>query len=127
MARAANKGTFKPGQVTNPRGRPKDFPWFKEECRKRTPEALAVLDGVMRGLVPFEIDGETKHLPAEPKDRLKAIDTLLGYGYGKPAQSVTGEGGEGPVLVERPDYTKLTDEELATLLALRRKLAAPAP
>lgn len=100
MAKGApTPASFKKGQSGNPKGRPKEFPWFREECRKRTNEALGVLDSVMRGLVPFEVDGQTKLLPAEPKDRIKAVELLLGYAWGKPPQALSGEGGEGDAKV----------------------------
>jgi hypothetical protein len=100
MANVPGPTSFKKGQSGNPKGRNKEFPWFREQCRQRTPEALAVLDGVMRGRVYFESEDGTKYQRVpKVRDRLKAAETLLAYGWGRPPQSVTGEGGEGEAAI----------------------------
>ena len=42
--------------------------------------------------------GETVQVPAAVKDRIKAAEIVLERGYGKVAQSITGEGGGDIVL-----------------------------
>lgn len=81
------------------RGRPKGLP--KSGGRKKgvgnkagrdlraiaqeyTAEAVGVLVKAMRGEMPFA---------------LTAANSLLDRGHGKPAQALTGEGGEGPVQI----------------------------
>ena len=73
--------TFKPGQVTNPKGRPREFPEFREACRQRSPQALAMMDAALaEGPSPLA---------------LEAAKVLLSYAWGRPPQTLTGEGGEG--------------------------------
>lgn len=64
-----------------------DLRRFREACRGYTDQALAEIADLMTHC-------------ENPSVRLKAAIELLDRGYGKPAQAVTGEGGEGPVRVE---------------------------
>jgi hypothetical protein len=67
---------FKKGQVTNPQGaKPKtmEFRKLQQLCRENAQQALKVI---------CEIMNDPGH-PATP--RLRAVDMLLGYGFGKPA------------------------------------------
>jgi hypothetical protein len=64
------------GQVLNPGGRPKLPEELKAAFRAAAPEALEVLEKVMRS---------TKAAPAA---RIKAAEVILNRGYGTPTQSV---------------------------------------
>lgn len=85
MANRTGKGQFKPGQSGNPRGRPKESADLKALARQHTKEAVERLVHWLRS--------------DNPKASVTAAQALLDRGYGKPAQSVTGEGGEGPVQI----------------------------
>ena len=82
---------FEPGQSGNPSGRPKGTKGFRERCREFADE---------KGLpVLIDIAESAKH-----KDRLKAVELLLAYGYGKPKQGVELTGEEGndiKIVIER--------------------------
>ena len=82
---------WQPGQSGNPGGRPKGSKEFRERCREFTDE---------RGLpVLIEIAETAKH-----KDRMKAVELLLAYGYGKPKQGVElsgDDGGDIKIIIER--------------------------
>lgn len=77
---------FAPGNSANPGGRPKlpeDVKHVREIAREYTEDAIGGLVGVLRnGSGPAKV---------------AAANALLDRGWGKPAQPVTGEGGEGPV------------------------------
>lgn len=77
---------FPPGNSANPGGRPKlpeDVKHVRELARQYTAEAIATLASVMA-------DGSG---PA----KVAAVKELLDRGWGKSAQPITGEGGEGSV------------------------------
>ena len=85
--RKAPKTAFKPGRSGNPGGRPKlpeDVKNVRELARQYTSQAVAALVEVMQ---------ESKSDAA----RVAAVNALLDRGWGKAAQPVTGEDGEGPV------------------------------
>lgn len=84
-------GSWKPGQVTNPAGRPKIAATIKELCRELTPECIETL----RACLPVE--GE----------RIPAVTLILAYGYGRPVQTQN-------VRVIR-GMADLTEEELIAL------------
>jgi hypothetical protein len=82
---------WQPGQSGNPGGRPKGSKEFRERCREFADE---------KGLpVLIDIAESAKH-----KDRLKAVELLLAYGYGKPKQGVElsgDDGGDIKIIIER--------------------------
>ena len=81
---------FKKGQSGNPGGRPKGSKGFKERCR-----AFANEEGLNTLIEIARESGD--------KDRLKAVELLLAYGYGKPRQALDigdGEGGPAKILLE---------------------------
>lgn len=74
--KAPTAGSFKPGQSGNPGGRAKKTPEefaLIEACKKKAPEALAVILGIMQ------------HGQSE-KTRLSAAVAVIERGYGKPKQ-----------------------------------------
>lgn len=58
---------------------------IRAEARKHTAKALRVLSGI------------ASQPKAPPAARVSAATALLDRAWGKPAQAVTGEDGEGPV------------------------------
>jgi hypothetical protein len=72
---------FQPGQSGNPNGRRKEDFRVKELARAQTEAAINALVAAL----------------ADEKTRVSAAIALLDRGYGKPAQAITGEDGEGPV------------------------------
>ena len=70
---------------------------IKDVARKHGPaiiEAAAKLAGVVAG-----DDGLPSGKAASEQAQIAAMALVMGYGYGKPSQVVTGEGGQGPVLL----------------------------
>lgn len=65
-------GQFLPGQVNNPRGRPKIGPSAKVLARNYTKEAIETLAQIMR------------NKKAKDKDRIAAADSILDRAWGKP-------------------------------------------
>lgn len=72
---------FAPGQSGNPSGRPKVDTRVRDLARAHTERAIQALVDAL--------DDE--------RTRVAAATALLDRGYGKPAQAITGEDGEGPV------------------------------
>ena len=80
---------------TRVRGRQKGTPnkagrELREMARKYGPQAIREM-AKLAGLIEGEKSAETEQV------RKAALDSVLDRGYGKAAQAVTGEGGEGPV------------------------------
>lgn len=67
-----NSGSFKPGQSGNPGGRPKAQHNLLELCRNLAPKALEALEAALE----------------VPKERVRAAEILLAYGYGRPVQAM---------------------------------------
>lgn len=78
---------FQPGQSGNPTGRPKENGHVKVLARAYTEAAIKALGDILA-------DAE-----APPAARATAANSLLDRAWGKPAQAVTGEDGEGPVQI----------------------------
>ncbi len=74
---------FQKGNCANPGGRPKEAPEVKALARVHTVECIGTLVEIMR-------KGESE------RSRVAAAESLLCRAWGKPAQPVTGEDGEGP-------------------------------
>lgn len=72
---------FEKGKSGNPGGRPKEYPEIKALAREHTAQAVNALVAAM----------------SNPQTAVPAAVALLDRGWGKPAQSHTGEDGEGPI------------------------------
>ena len=79
-------GRFVKGQVANPLGRPKVAEEFRAKARK-------AVDAHVLAAWIAEVESAGEHW-------VKCSELLAAYGYGKPAQPVTGADGEGPVQME---------------------------
>jgi hypothetical protein len=94
---AANETTFKAGWSGNPGGRRKDperFGEFREFLRTYSDEAATEL--LERALGRTQPDG--KRDPRTGRDNM--LELLLAYMWGKPAQVVAGQGGDGPAVLK---------------------------
>jgi len=78
---------FQPGVSGNPRGRPKSDFAIADLCRRRTEAAISTLAAIM------------ENEDARPAARVSAATAILDRGWGKPAQAMTGAGGEGPISI----------------------------
>lgn len=88
-----NSGSFKPGNIANPHGRPSVMKDLKLACQEMVPEVLAAL----------------KLALTKPTERVPAATLCLAYGFGKPVARI-----EHRLIRSMSD---LTDEELQALIA----------
>ena len=86
---------FQPGQSGNPGGRPKALKEVQALAREHTEAAILVLVGIM---------SDPMLMLKAPAACVAAAEAVLSRGWGKAAQPVTGEGGEGPVNVELTEH-----------------------
>ncbi len=91
---------FVKGQSGNPGGRPKEIAHVRELARSRTVEAVETLTDIMRN-------------PDEPAAaRVRAAETLLDRGWGRPTQPISGEDGKA---IETHNLHALTDDQLLAI------------
>lgn len=75
-------------------------------------------------VTPAIIDANATYVPADERVRLAALHLYYQYGHGTPGNAAEVEEmirKASESMVERPDYSSLDDEELATLRRLQRK------
>ena len=87
--RAPTAGSFKPGNIANPTGRPKRTPeelTLVEMCRAKTPDALAVIVDLM-------VNGQ------QERTKLSAAEFVVERAYGKAVQSVEMSGKDGAAMI----------------------------
>lgn len=97
MSDARNEaGHFKKGVSGNPSGKPKGYAEFQKKCRGKSTAAFNHLVKTMTGR-----DGPLA---------LKAAEMILAYSWGKPSQTIAGEGGEGAGLIIVKRYVMNPEE-----------------
>jgi uncharacterized protein DUF5681 len=99
------KGQFKPGQSSNPGGRPRTIGEVRDAARAHTVEAIERLAHWMRS--------------NNPKASIAAATALLDRGWGKAAQPLTGEDGGSPI-----ETRDVTPREHARRIAFALALGA---
>jgi hypothetical protein len=77
---------YKPGESGNPGGRPKENQEVKRLAREHTKEAIDRLVFWMQS--------------NDPRASVPAANALLDRAWGKAPRAYTGDGGEGPMIVE---------------------------
>jgi hypothetical protein len=102
---------FVKGQSGNPGGRSAGLTHLRELAREKTEVALNTLIYVCE-------HGESDAA------RVAAANAILDRGYGKPAQAITGEDGEGPVEVK---VTTDMDRAKALAAMLAKTMAKATP
>ncbi len=107
-----NLKPFKPGkdERRNLKGRPK-LPDLKEAMARVLAEekdGLTALDAILKALRAKAAKGD-----------VRAAQELLDRGFGRAKQSI--DHTTGGDKINRPDLSKLTDDELRTIAALQRK------
>jgi len=81
---------FKPGQSGNPSGRPPIAKEFRDKCRNY----MEAGEGGWDKLVSLASK-------SKPQIRIRALELITAYAYGKPAQAVEVTGGDGAPVVVR--------------------------
>jgi hypothetical protein len=90
---------FKKGQSGNPGGRVKLPEAFRERCKSAVDRIVidAWEDEVELKTRKRKINGVEVEMQSRGPEWIKASELLSSYGYGKPAQPITGENGEGAI------------------------------
>ena len=104
---------FQPGHPGNPTGgRPKktdDMRAAEEHARKRSLASIKRLCDIAEQ-------------SADEHAAIKAAVAIRDFVFGKPAQAITGA--EGEPLIPRVDLSRLSDEQLAAIVAVGRAIAS---
>lgn len=93
---------FKPGQVTNPGGRPKKDRHITELCKLETGNCVTELARIV------------SNSGAKDGDKITAANVLLGYAWGKPPSSMTVSG-----------EVDITHEFLDALISVNSQVSEP--
>lgn len=101
-AKRNKSGRFQKGKSGNPGGRPKLAEEFKARARQAVDEHVlqAWIDELEVTERPIKVGNREIVVSKRGDNWVKCSELLAAYGYGKPAQPVTGADGDGPVQVE---------------------------
>lgn len=116
----AKSGQFAPGKSGNPAGRPKELGDIKTLIRERKDELIGWLFDIAEGKLDINADNPLMTV-TKPGERTKAIEVLLGYGFGKPTQGVELSGPDGEPLGNKIDLSKLSNEDVERLQQIAAK------
>lgn len=92
---------FQPGQSGNPTGRPKENAEIKALAREKSREAFERIAALMTS--------------EDLRISLAACQEVLNRAYGKPAQTIAGEGGAGSIIIQIVRFSD-SDPEASTQL-----------